>query len=82
MEVDGRGQENDDCNRAYSPVDSEMEHCETCGEETEHRLSISIIEEGDSSELGSQYASYSREPYRVAECVVCGTQNTQRINNL
>jgi PHP family Zn ribbon phosphoesterase len=53
------------------------ERCETCGRETRHDVSIRLHTESDRTEN----AEYSREPYRVSACRVCGTERTLRMND-
>ncbi len=53
------------------------EHCEDCGFETIHEVSVQIRTES----LKDENAQFSREPYRVAECQRCGARKSQRMNN-
>ncbi len=53
------------------------EECETCGRATPHEVAVEILTESPNPEN----AAYSREPYRVSECRVCGTTETTRMNN-
>ncbi|MFB6165193.1 MAG: hypothetical protein ABEJ31_08545 [Haloarculaceae archaeon] len=53
------------------------EDCEQCGRETPHDVSLEILTESARPEN----AEYSREPYRVSECRVCGARTTIRMNN-
>jgi hypothetical protein len=58
-----------------SPEFSEVgEECETCERETPHEITVKIRTENPDS-------TFSREPYRVAECTVCGETTTRRMNN-
>ena len=57
--------------------DEMTEQCERCGRETPHSVSVQIMTESSSPEN----AEYSREPYRVSECRVCGAQTALRMNN-
>ena len=57
--------------------DGMAEECEECGRETPHDVSVQILTESASPEN----AEYSREPYRVSECRVCGTRTELRMNN-
>ena len=57
--------------------ETQTEECAACGMETTHQISIEIIKEGEDDENG-----FSREPYRIAECVKCGTETQQRVNNI
>ena len=57
--------------------DGMAEECEECGRETPHDVSVEILTESASPEN----AEYSREPYRVSECQVCGVRETLRMNN-
>jgi hypothetical protein len=53
------------------------ESCTECGRETPHEVSIQLLTESRKEEN----AEFSREPYRVATCRVCGTEETVRMNN-
>ncbi|QSG08956.1 DUF7835 family putative zinc beta-ribbon protein [Halapricum desulfuricans] len=53
------------------------EFCEHCGRETIHSVSLQLVTESDRSDN----AEFSREPYRVTECLVCGEQTAVRMNN-
>jgi hypothetical protein len=54
-----------------------VEACTTCGRETAHAVSVEIRTESQKTEN----AEFSREPYRVATCLVCGGEDTVRMNN-
>ncbi|WP_440989406.1 DUF7835 family putative zinc beta-ribbon protein [Haloarchaeobius baliensis] len=58
-------------------IDGLTEHCEHCGSETLHKVSVQIITESTKKEN----AQFSREPYRVKECQTCGERSSQRMNN-
>ena len=53
------------------------EGCTACGNETPHQVRVEIMTESSKTEN----AAFSREPYRVSECSVCGTTETTRMNN-
>jgi hypothetical protein len=53
------------------------ETCEACGRETIHEVSIELQAE---SRTGKNVA-YSREPYRVSTCRICGSERSIRMNN-
>ncbi|WP_435333122.1 hypothetical protein [Haloarchaeobius sp. TZWWS8] len=53
------------------------EHCDCCGGDTLHKVSVQLITESTKAEN----AQFSREPYRVKECQACGTRSSQRMNN-
>ncbi len=53
------------------------ESCDQCGRETPHEVSVQIRTESQKREN----AEFSREPYRVTECEVCGAESSQRMNN-
>lgn len=53
------------------------ESCEECDRETAHEVSVQIRTESQKREN----AEFSREPYRVSECTVCGATSSQRMNN-
>lgn len=52
------------------------EVCASCDRETEHEVSVQILEEGRGDN-----AQYSREPYRVKECQRCGEKTQKRMNS-
>ena len=64
---------------ATQPTDpnSVPEPCPDCGEETPHEVRVEIRTESGKTEN----AEFSREPYRVAVCTVCGTETATRMNN-
>jgi len=53
------------------------EDCEKCGRRTPHNVGVDILTESGKSEN----AAFSREPYRVSECKVCGATTRTRMNN-
>ncbi|ADQ67438.1 hypothetical protein C499_19067 [Halogeometricum borinquense DSM 11551] len=53
------------------------EYCDICGVRTPHNVSIELKTE--STKQTNQ--EFSREPYRVTECVKCGDENLQRMND-
>ena len=53
------------------------EPCPGCERETPHDVSVQIQTESDKSEN----AAFSREPYRVSECRICGATTQTRMNN-
>lgn len=53
------------------------EECDDCEHETPHEVSVEIRTESKHREN----SEFSREPYRVSECTVCGTETTTRMNN-
>ena len=50
------------------------EECERCARETVHEVAIEMRTENPDS-------PFSREPYRIAECNVCGATEEVRLNN-
>lgn len=54
------------------------EHCEHCNRETQHTVQIQLLTE---SKKDNANAVYSREPYRVSECLGCGNSTSVRMNN-
>ena len=59
-------------------VDDDVhEDCTDCGRETPHAVAIEIRTESEKR----QNAAFSREPYRVATCRVCGGEDAIRMNN-
>ncbi|MFC6834934.1 DUF7835 family putative zinc beta-ribbon protein [Halomarina ordinaria] len=57
--------------------DDMNEGCAECGRETPHGVRLEIRTESQKSEN----AQFSREPYRVSTCRVCGTETALRMNN-
>ena len=53
------------------------ESCDECERETPHEVSVQIRTESQKREN----AEFSREPYRVTECEICGETSSQRMNN-
>ncbi len=53
------------------------ESCDECERETPHDVSVQIRTESQKREN----AEFSREPYRVTECQICGEETSQRMNN-
>lgn len=53
------------------------EECEDCERVTPHTVNVQLLTESHNGEN----AEYSREPYRVSECKVCGTSTALRMNN-
>ncbi|MEF8775498.1 MAG: hypothetical protein V5A43_03220 [Haloarculaceae archaeon] len=53
------------------------EECSTCGRITTHHVGLEIQVESTRDEN----AEFSREPYRVSECHVCGDRRSTRMNN-
>ena len=56
---------------------SRSEYCPSCGSNQPHDVSITLRTENEES----ANAAYSREPYRVAVCRVCGRQSERRMND-
>ncbi|MFQ3318067.1 MAG: hypothetical protein ACI8UR_001947 [Natronomonas sp.] len=57
--------------------DEMAEECTECSRETPHEVSIQLRTESRKEEN----AEFSREPYRVSTCRVCGAEETIRMNN-
>ena len=60
-----------------NPVADVTEECESCGRPTPHEVAVEILTESSKPEN----AAFSREPYRVSECTVCGETEQTRMNN-
>jgi ribosomal protein L44E len=58
-------------------ADERSEYCPTCDRETAHAVSLQIVTESENMDN----AQFSREPYRVTECQVCGETDAVRMNN-
>ncbi|MDY6819103.1 MAG: hypothetical protein SVG88_10620 [Halobacteriales archaeon] len=54
-----------------------IEQCEACDSSTPHDVRIEILTESHKREN----AEFSREPYRIAECLECGSKSKVRMNN-
>ncbi|WP_224268199.1 hypothetical protein [Haloprofundus salinisoli] len=57
--------------------DGVTEACGHCGRETTHDVRVEIRTESKKPEN----AEFSREPYRISVCGICGAETTQRMNN-
>jgi hypothetical protein len=57
--------------------DPVREQCSTCDEERAHEVAIELLVESETEEN----QKFSREPYRIAECHVCGATTKLRLNN-
>lgn len=57
--------------------DGMSEECAECGRETPHEVSIKLLTESRKE----KNAEFSREPYRVSVCRVCGAEKSVRMNN-
>ncbi|UPV76533.1 hypothetical protein M0R89_18545 (plasmid) [Halorussus limi] len=53
------------------------EMCEECEESTPHDVTIEIQTESKKKEN----TEFSREPYRVTECMKCGETTAKRMND-
>ena len=53
------------------------ETCTSCGRDTPHSVAVHILTES----AAEQNAEFSREPYRVSTCTVCGSTTKTRMNN-
>ena len=60
-----------------SPVSDVTEDCDRCERSTPHEVAVEILTESRKTEN----AEFSREPYRVSECRVCGATTKRRMNN-
>lgn len=60
-----------------SDPDTVREPCPGCDGETLHDVRLEIRTESETGEN----AAFSREPYRVAVCLECGTEISTRMNN-
>ncbi|WP_136686725.1 DUF7835 family putative zinc beta-ribbon protein [Halorhabdus amylolytica] len=59
------------------PTDRMAEYCPTCRAERPHDVSVTLVTESDTT----ANAAYSREPYRVSECLDCGRRTERRMND-
>ena len=60
-----------------SDPDSVRENCTDCDGETLHDVRVEIRTESEDEEN----SEFSREPYRVSVCAVCGVETATRMNN-
>lgn len=58
--------------------DAMTEPCGKCERETPHTVTVELRTESNKREN----AQFSREPYRVSRCRVCGTETSQRMNHV
>jgi len=58
-------------------VDGHTERCEACDQNVPHDVRIEIVTESRKPEN----AQFSREPYRIATCSICGETQMTRMNN-
>ena len=58
-------------------TDTLDEECDDCDRRTPHKVSVEMRTESDKPEN----AEFSREPYRVTECQICGAASEVRMNN-
>lgn len=61
-----------------APFHSQDEYCDECERQTDHTVRIEIRQEGNPL---TEPEGFSREPYRIAKCRFCETENSQRMNN-
>lgn len=54
-----------------------VEQCSTCDATTPHAVTLQLVTESGREEN----SQFSREPYRVSECQVCGSTERIRMNN-
>jgi hypothetical protein len=61
------------------PKNMDNHDCGRCEEKTMHNVYIELVEEsGNGFDDGTKF---SREPYRIAECVECADLSYDRANN-
>lgn len=53
------------------------EVCDACDAETPHTVRVDILTESPNP----KNAEFSREPYRISKCNICGETETTRMNN-
>lgn len=63
--------------KSQSTLTELSEHCDECGSLTPHEVSIELKTESKKR----TNREFSREPYRVTECRVCGETASQRMND-
>jgi len=61
----------------HSPTDRTQEPCADCGTVQVHEVVIELLTEN----ADSSNAAFSREPYRVTECLTCGSTSRIRMND-
>lgn len=54
-----------------------LEDCTECDNQTPHDVRIELLTESTKQ----QNSEFSREPYRVSTCQMCGREETMRMNN-
>ncbi|MGQ4556187.1 DUF7835 family putative zinc beta-ribbon protein [Halobellus sp. GM3] len=63
--------------KSQSAATELTEYCENCETHSPHAVSIELRTESTKQ----TNRAFSREPYRVTQCRVCGDERTQRMNN-
>ena len=63
---------------AGSSSATSSEPCQECDRETPHDVHIELVTE---SRKRNGNEKFSREPYRIATCMVCGRRVELRMNN-
>jgi len=61
----------------HGDINGQAEHCEHCNQNTTHSVSLELRTESTKTEN----SEFSREPYRVSKCSICGETTAQRMNN-
>ncbi|RBI58613.1 hypothetical protein DMJ13_26145 [halophilic archaeon] len=59
-------------------AEADGEWCESCAVQTPHDVSIELRTESEKD----NNAKFSREPYRITQCQMCGETTSQRMNNV
>jgi hypothetical protein len=62
---------------SQQPPAADTEKCSVCDAETPHDVSIELVTESERE----RNSEFSREPYRVTECEICGEQHKARMND-
>jgi len=63
--------------KSQSTLTELTEYCDECGSRTPHEVSIELKTESKKR----TNRQFSREPYRVTKCGVCGGTASQRMND-
>ncbi|WP_144901237.1 DUF7835 family putative zinc beta-ribbon protein [Halobellus captivus] len=63
--------------KSQSTLTELSEYCEACGSRTPHEVAIELKTESKKR----TNREFSREPYRVTKCRICGDERTQRMND-
>lgn len=53
--------------------------CANCGGEREHEVTVRVRQDATRDTVRPQNEVFARRPYRVLECIYCGTTRNERV---